>query len=99
MKHSTRAKLEKIFDGESPVTGTDRIWALSTVGWTQRELASVLGLSRPVVHRAIHNVESNSNVATKLSEITGLTLKRLWPCGRYANFPAKRKRARLKQAA
>jgi transcriptional regulator with XRE-family HTH domain len=102
MKHSTRAKLLQIFDGNRPVTGADRCWALAQAGMTQRQLAERLNLSRPTVSQALNDERTSYNVATGLAEVTGLSLNRLWPCGKYAVAPAERKRtaaAALKEAA
>ena len=101
MKHSTREKLYRIFDGVGPVTAADRMWALSMVDSSQAELADLLGVTRQTVSDVLHDKCTSYNVATKLAEVTGLTLARLWPCGKYSQSPAER-RARaeaLKQAA
>ena len=101
MKHSTRAKLLKIFDGTSPVTGTDRSWALAQVGSSQAQIADALGVYRTAVSLVINDHEASYNIASKIAEITGLPLNRLWPCGKYAVAPAQRKRSSvaLKEAA
>lgn len=100
MKHSTRDKLHRIFDG-SPVTAADRSWALSLAGTSQAELAEKIAVSRAAVSRVLHDQDTSYKVATAVAEATGLTLKRLWPCGRYDKSPAERraKAQALKQAA
>jgi len=99
MKHSTRAKLLKIFDGKTPVTGADRAWALSMVGSSQAQIAEALGISGPPVNQVIHDRIASYNIASKIAEVTGLSLNRLWPCGKYAVPPAERKRAAMEKAA
>jgi len=102
MNDSTaREKLYRVFDGKGPVTGTDRMWALSMAGVTQSELADELGITQAVISRVLRDDATSYNVAAALAEVTGLTLNRLWPCGKYAVAPAERKRAaaKLKEAA
>lgn len=82
MKDSTRDKLKLIFSGKA-VTPTDRIWALSVAGFTQKDIADMLGIKLPSVNAVIHDIDKSINVATKVAEVTGLSLKCLWPCGRY----------------
>lgn len=91
MEHSTQTKLKKIFDGSPPVTGADRAWALRLVGSTQAELARTLGISKTVVHRVLHDLDNSRRVATTLGQITGLSLQRLWPCGKYSKVENQRK--------
>lgn len=100
MKHSTREKLYRIFDG-SPVSGADRCWALVVAGVSQAELAEKLGVSRPAISQVLHDKDISYNVATTVAEATGLPLKRLWPDGRYNKSPAERraKSQALKEAA
>lgn len=91
MKHSTREKLYRIFDGVGPVTAADRTWALSVVGSSQAEFADQLGVTRQSVSDVLRNKCTSYNIATALAAITGLTLQRLWPCGKYAESPAQRR--------
>ena len=101
MKHSTRQKLLAVFDGDKPITGADRCWALVLAGTSQAELAEKIGVSRPAMCDVLHNERTSYNIASAVAEATGLTLKRLWPCGKYNLSPAERraKAQALKQAA
>lgn len=102
MNESTsRDKLYRVFDGKGPVTGADRVWALGLVGSSQAAIAEALSVSRTTVNKIIHDQEVSANVATKVAEVTGLSLKRLWPCGKYSAAAAERraKTQALKQAA
>lgn len=100
MKHSTREKLYRIFDG-SPVAGADRCWALAMVDTSQAELADKIGVTRAAVSQVLHDQYTSFNIATAVAAATGLTLKRLWPCGKYDLSPAERraKAQTLKEAA
>ncbi len=108
MNSSTRVKkLHLIFDGKTVPTPADRAWALSESGVSQMALAKKLGVSFEAVHRVIYDKSASYNIASKIAAVTGLTLKRLWPCGKYDLSPAERRaRARaqtqtqtLKEAA
>ncbi len=96
MNTTTRLqKLHLIFDGKRQPTPADRIWALSLAGVSQRQLAQELDVSIEAVSRVFHDKSASYNIASKIAAVTGLTLKRLWPCGKYDLSPAER-RARAK---
>lgn len=97
MNHTTKKNLYFVFDGD-PVTPIDRIWALGLAGSSQTEIAKDLGLTKATVYKTIHDIDSSYNVASKIAEVTGLTLNRLWPCGKYSTPPTKRKQP-IKKAA
>lgn len=95
--NTTLDKLHLIFDGDRHPTPQDRTWALAESGSSQRQVADLLDISFEAVSQCIHGRLTSYNIATKIAEVTGLTLARLWPCGKYAQSPAER-RARTQQA-
>jgi hypothetical protein len=102
MNSTTRLeKLHLLFDGRRQPTPTDRQWALSECGITQRQVAADLQVSEEAVHMVLFDKAASYNVASKIAEVTGLTLNRLWPCGKYALSPAERRAQaqQLKEAA
>ncbi|MCC7413331.1 MAG: helix-turn-helix transcriptional regulator [Gammaproteobacteria bacterium] len=86
-----RRRLHSIFDGR-PVTGNDRAYALQVCGYSQTELATLLGIRPQSINDALFDRVTSYNIASKLAEITHIPLQRLWPCGRY-NSPPRRQRA------
>jgi lambda repressor-like predicted transcriptional regulator len=101
MKNSTRKKLLAVFDGSRTITGADRCWALVIAGTSQAALADKIGVSRPAMCDVLHDQRTSYNIASAVAEATGLTLKRLWPCGKYHLSPAERRAlaSQQKQAA
>lgn len=84
-----RRRLHGIFNG-GPVTGHDRVYALQLYGYSQSELARLLGIRQQSVSDALFDRVTSYNVASKLAEITRIPLRRLWPCGRYNSPPRRR---------
>jgi DNA-binding XRE family transcriptional regulator len=92
MNSTTRLqKLHLLFDGRRQPTPADRAWALAECGVTQRQIAAELDVSKVTVHQVLFDKATSYNIASAIAERTGLTLKRLWPCGKYALSPAERR--------
>jgi hypothetical protein len=92
MNSTTRLKkLHLLFDGRRQPTPSDRLWALAECGITQRQIARELKLSKVTVHQVLFDKATSYNIASAVAEKTGLSLKRLWPCGKYALSPAERR--------
>lgn len=89
----TRDRLSQLFQKTRPVIPADRIYALALTGTTQAEIAAALGYSKVYVHQVIHDRRHNYDIASKLAELTGVPLNRLWPDGRYARAPKETKAA------
>lgn len=91
---TTIQKLQLIFDGKRQPDPQDRAWALALVGINQRDIARKLGVSFVAVHNTLYDKSRCYDIATHIAAATGLSLNRLWPCGKYAESPAQR-RARV----
>lgn len=61
----------------------NRRFELYRVGYTQRDLAADLRVSPEVVSMTINDRTTSKTVAMRLAELTGVSLNRLWPCGKY----------------
>lgn len=79
----TRSKQRSFITEEPTRAAFNRRFALYKAGFTQRDLAADLQISPEMVSMAINNRCSSRTVATRLAELTGLSLKTLWPCGKY----------------
>lgn len=60
-----------------------RVLALRFAGWKQSELAADLGVHHTAVYRVLHGKTKSYKIASRLADITGVSLSRLYPDGRY----------------
>lgn len=80
---TTQTKIERLF-ASSHVTRQDRLYALHLKGWSQRQLADDLGLTKATVSVVMSGKATSQRVVMRLSEITGVPVNTLYPDGRYA---------------
>ena len=83
MNHTTtQTKIERVFT--SPlITRQDRVYALLSSGYSQRQLADDLGVTKAAVCQTLSGVMTSERIAKRLSDITGVPLHQRYPDGRY----------------
>lgn len=62
-------------------------------GYTQAELAKLIGVHQSTVNNVLHGRETSHRVATKVAELLGRPIDELFP-GRYVYRPRSRSQAR-----
>lgn len=85
MNH-TDQKLRALF-AAGPVTGHEIAYALTLKGYSQTRVAELCGVTRGMVYQVLFRDERSHNVASKIAEILGQPLNRLWADGRYDRPP------------
>ena len=83
MNDSRAAKVKAIFARKKNVNGTDRAYALKVAGYTQRQIATGLGVTPETVHQVLHDRITSRRVANYVSDAIGLPTDTVWPSGRY----------------
>lgn len=84
MNHSTiQTKIERLF-ASPQITRQDRVYALLSSGYSQRQMADELGVTKAAVCQTLSGTMTSKHIAQRLSEITGVPLHQLYPDGRYA---------------
>lgn len=61
-----------------------RHYALRKINTTQRHVAHELGISPEAVNHCISGRAKSQRVAAHIASITGYSLEKLWPCGKYS---------------
>ncbi len=61
----------------------NRRFELYRAGYTQRDLAADLEVSPEIVSMVINDHKTSGRIAARMAELTGVSLERLWPCGKY----------------
>jgi len=87
MNSTISKRIAAIFDGKGNVLPQDRLYLLALLGIAQQDIARELGVSHVTVHQTITDKCSSLNIATKIAEMTGVPLSKLWPDGRYNRPP------------
>jgi len=61
----------------------DIIAALTKAAYSQTKIAADCGVTGQAVYQVIRSKNNSSPIARRISEVTGIPLKQIWPDGRY----------------
>lgn len=88
-----RKKIHQVLNGNDPVTANDIKYAMSLAGLTQTAIANKANVSKQTVGHIISGYRTSFNVASIISAELGVSLRKIWPDGRYNKTPKKTREA------